>query len=332
MICCIMLRKMRKAAALFLIISALFISTLASGAEYANPDLLADVKMVADNIGNPDWVVIDCRDEHAYGGGHIPGAINLGGACGKVLRDATHRAKKPEDLEKLLGSAGVSMDKHVVVYADAKLITGASVAFWALEQLGHNKVHLLNGGIEAWRDAGKPLDQTEKKLPPAVFKTNVIESRAASTEEVVKIAKGEIRDVIVIDSRTEKEHEGSDIRALRGGYIPNTTINVSHIKTYDVQSGKIHTMDDLETLLGKLDKSKRTIAYCQTGTRSTLIYLELRLMGFRDPSNYDDSWIVYGSNVNYPVANENWYDFMKANEAIKAVEELKKEIAELKNK
>jgi len=327
-----MFRKMRNAAMLFLIISTLFISAVASGAEYANPDLLADVKMVADNIGKPDWVVIDCRDELAYAGGHIPGSINLGGACGKVLRDVTLRAKKTEDLEKILGNAGVDMDKHVVVYADAKLITGASVAFWVLEQLGHDKVHFLNGGIEIWKDAGKSLEKTEKKPAPAVFKAKGIKSRTASTEEMVKLAKGEVKDVNVIDSRTEKEYAGSDIRALRGGHIPNTTMNVSHVRTYEVQTGKVHTMDDLETLFGKLDKNKRTIAYCQTGTRSTLVYLELRLMGFKDPANYDDSWIVYGSNVNYPVANENWYDFVKGNEAIKAVEELKKEIEELKKK
>ena len=327
-----MFRKMRNAAMLFFIISALFIGTYASGAEYANPYLLADVKMVADKIGGPDWVVIDCRDEHAYATGHIPGAISLGGACGKVLRDASHRAKKTEDLEKILGNAGVSMDKHVVVYADAKLITSASIAFWCLEHLGHAKVHFLDGGIEGWMDAGKPLDMTEKKLAPVAFKARVIKSRTASTEEIVKIAKGEVKDVNVIDSRTEKEHAGSDIRALRGGFIPNTTINVSHIKSYYFQNGKIHTMDDLETLFGKLDRNKRTIAYCQTGTRSTLAYLEFRLMGFKDPANYDDSWIVYGSNVDYPAANENWYDFVKINDTIKAVEELKKEIEELKKR
>ena len=91
-------------------------------------------------------------------------------------------------------------------------------------------------------------------------------------------------------------------------------------------------MGSLEALFGKLDKSRRTIAYCQTGTRSTLIYVELRLMGFKDPANYDDSWIVYGSNVDYPVANENWYDYVKVNDALKAVDALKKEIEELKAK
>jgi thiosulfate/3-mercaptopyruvate sulfurtransferase len=219
-----------------------------------------------------------------------------------------------------------------VLYADAHLITSASVAFWIFEYLGHDKVRFLNGGIEAWTDSGKSLEKEAKKLPAEVFRAKGIKSRIATTEEVVKIAKGEIKGVTVIDSRTEKEYGGDDIRALRGGHIPNTTMNVSHVKTYDVQSGKIHSMDDLEGIFGKLDRNRRTIPYCQTGTRSTLIYLELRLMGFKDPANYDDSWIVYGSNVDYPAANENWYDFVKVNDTVKAVEGLKKEIEELKKR
>ena len=314
----------------FFIAVFLFVAAPVHAAEYANPQLLLTPSDVEKNMGRPDWVVIDCRDEKAYGGGHIPGAISLGGACGRVLRDPTHREKKTGDLEKMLGDAGVSMEKHVVLYADAKLITSTSVAFWILEHLGHDKVHVLNGGIEAWHDAGKGLEKESRKLPAETFRAKVVKSRLATTDEVVKAAKGEVKGVNVIDSRSEKEHAGADIRALRGGHIPYTTMNVSHIKTYDVQSGTIHSMDDLESLFGKLDKGKRTIAYCQTGTRSTLTYLELRLMGFKEPANYDDSWIVYGSNVDYPVANENWYDFVKVNDTVKAVEELKKAVEELK--
>jgi len=319
-----------KTALLVFVAAFLAFATAAWGAEYANPQLLANPKLVADNAGKPDWVILDCRDEKHYAAGHIPGAVNLGEACGKVLRDTTLRIKKPADLEKMMGEAGVSMDKDVVVYADAKLITSASVAFWALEYLGHNKVHFLNGGIEAWKAEGRPLDTADVKAQPASFKANVVKNRIAPTAEVLKIAKGETKGVNVIDGRTGKENKGNDIRALRGGHIPNTTMNVSHIDTYDPQTGVIHSMDELEKLYAGLDKSKRTIAYCQTGTRSTLTYLELRLMGFKDPANYDDSWILYGSNVDYPVANENWYDFVKANDAIKAIEEIKKELEEMK--
>ena len=328
--------KKTKVLRLFIAISIalLFVIPSAYSAEYANPQLLVSP---ADIEKNKDkWVVIDCRDDKAYAAGHIPGAINLGGACGKVLRDTTARVKKTGALEKLLGEAGVSMDKPVVVYADTAGITSATVAFWVLEYLGHNKVYFLNGGIDAWEAVGKPLEKSSAVSPlleskaasmlkPAIFTAKVVKSRIATTDEVVKIAKGELKDVNVIDSRSEKEHAGTDIRALRGGHIPNTTIHVSHTDTL-TDEGKIFSAKGLGkmSIFGKLDKSKRTIGYCQTGTRSTLTYLELRLMGFKDPANYDDSWIVYGSNVNYPVVNENWYDFVKANAAIKDVEALKK--------
>lgn len=322
--------KAKKTVFGLLLIVFLFISAVSYGAEYANPQLLVTPSDIEKNKGK--WVVVDCRDDKAYAAGHIPGAINLGGACGKVLRDTTLRIKKTGELEKLLGEAGVSMDKPVVVYADAKLITGATVAFWALEYLGHTDVRFLNGGIEEWQSVGKPLDNTKTKLPPVTFKANVVKNRIATTDEMVRIAKGEIKDVNVIDSRSEKENKGEDIRSVRGGHIPNTTINVSHTDTYHVETGTLYSADGLEMLFGKLDMNKRTIPYCQTGTRSTLTYLELRLMGFKEPANYDDSWIIYGSNVDCPVANENWYDFVKVNDALKKIDALTKEIEELKKR
>ena len=313
---------------LFLVSAFLLISSYSYSAEYANPQLLVTPEYVEKNAGK--IVLLDCRDEKDYAAGHIPGAINLGGACGKVLRDTSLRVKKTEDLEKMFSKAGVGMDKPVVVYADAKLITSATVAFWVLEYLGHDKVFFLNGGIDEWLDSNKKTEEAAAKLPAATFKAKVIKNRIATTAEMVQIAKGETKNATVIDSRTEKEHAGTDIRAVRGGHIPNTIINVSHIKTYDVQTGMIHPRDDLEKLFSSLDKNKRTIAYCQTGTRSTLTYLELRLLGFKEPVNYDDSWIIDGSNMDCPVANENWYDFVKVNEALKAIGGLKKAVEELK--
>jgi len=323
-----MLRDKRLKILSLLVGLLLILSAQAFSAGYANPALLADVKIVADNIAKPDWVVIDCRDKKAYDAGHIPGAIHLGDTCAKVLRDATSRLKTTSALEKILGGAGISMDTNVVVYADVGGITSASVAFWTLEYLGHKKVSFMNGGIESWIDEGKPLDTVETKKPAATFKAEVVEKRLATTAEIVKIVKRGL-DVQLIDSRTPKEYKGEDIRALRGGHIPGTTINVSHTETFTPKTGKILSMEALEGYFGKLDKGTRTIAYCQTGTRSTLTYLQLRLMGFKNPANYDDSWIVYGSNVNYPVKDENWYDFVKANKAIKDVGELEKRVVEL---
>ncbi len=78
----------------------------------------------------------------------------------------------------------------------------------------------------------------------------------------------------------------------------------------------------MQVLNRTLLKGGRIVAYCQTGTRSTLTYLELRLMGFKDPANWDDSWRVYGSDLHAgnPIDAPNgvqYYNFAKVNKSIK---------------
>ena len=75
-----------------------------------------------------------------------------------------------------------------------------------------------------------------------------------------------------------------------------------------------------------LDKDKRVVTHCQTGTRSTMTYLQLRALGFKDPANWDDSWRIYGSTLEYPVEGEQWYNFAGVNKKIKKLE---KKVAEL---
>jgi len=321
-----MFRGIRNITVLFFVIAALmFVTTPGYGSapgygkEYANPHLLVTP---ADIEKHKDWIVLDCRDAAetvdkrtgekipGYADGHIPGAINLGGTCGAVLRtkELSVVFKDPKGnidvakYEKMLGDAGLTRDKTVVVYADTRRITHASVGFWILELLGHKDVRFLHGGIEAWKAAGKKLDIKGTKLKPAKYVAKVDPRKIATTDEVLRIAKSRLKGIQLIDCRTPGEHKGTDVRAKRGGHIPNTTMNVSHTETFDRKTGMIKSMDDLEKLYGKLDKNRRTIPYCHTGARSTLIYLQFRLMGFKDIANYDDSWIVWGNDERLPIA------------------------------
>ena len=82
------------------------------------------------------------------------GAINLGGTCGKVLREKRTATvfRIPQPYEKLLGDAGISNDKStVVVYGDAKGITDATVGFWVLEYLGQKDVRSLTEALRLGR-------------------------------------------------------------------------------------------------------------------------------------------------------------------------------------
>ena len=322
----------------------LLVAGLAGAAGWANPDLLVNPETVKKNIDKANWVVVDARDLKDYAKGHIPGSISLGKRVKKALRDPTSRIfKDVAKYEKLFGKVGIGNDTHVVFYhGDIKTLTDATVGFWVMEYLGHDKVHVLDGGLKAWRNAGNRLakDPTVKK--PKTFAANVVASRYASTDEIVGIATGAITNVQLIDSRSKKEFQGKDMRALRGGHIPNVALNVSHkdtlIKKLDKKTEKKEAtgyidMDVTMKKFASLDKNKRTAGYCQTGTRSTLTYLQLRLMGFKDPANWDDSWRYYSTDLaaNRPVEapnGEQWYNFGGVNKTLKKLTKKIKKLEE----
>jgi len=322
------LQKLQISSAGILLLLLVSWAGIASASSWENPDLLVTPEAVKKNINKDDWVVVDCRSLKDYAKGHIPGAISLGNRCKKALRDPTSRVfADTTKYEKLFGKVGISNDTHVVFYhGDIKTLTDATVGFWVMEYLGHDKAHVLNGGVKAWRKAGNRLDNKPVKKSAKTFKVKLVPSRYSRTGEIVDIAEGRIKDVQLIDSRTKKEYDGKDIRAIRGGRIPNVTMNKSHVDTVlqkkDKKTGKMKPTgyldaDQAHKVFGALDKNKRTVAYCQTGTRSTLTYLQLRLLGFKDPANWDDSWRVYGSSLMYPVAGEQWFNFAKMNKQMK---------------
>jgi thiosulfate/3-mercaptopyruvate sulfurtransferase len=310
---------------------ALVATGAASAAQWENPELLTTPDQLKKGMEKGNWVAVDCRDLGDYAAGHIPGAISFGKRCKKALRDASARVfKDTSKYEKLFGKVGISNDTHVVFYYEGLgTMTDATVGFWIMEYLGHDKAHVLNGGIDAWRKAGNRLDNKPVKLSGATFKANVVPARYSSTNEILDIAEGKAANTQLIDSRSKKEHQGKDVRALRGGHVASTVLNASHKDTLlmkkNAKTSKMEAVAYLDAdaamkAFGSLDKNKRTVSHCQTGTRSTMTYLQLRALGFKDPANWDDSWRIYGSTLAYPVEDEQWYNFDGVNKKIKSME------------
>ncbi len=312
----------------------------AAAAEWANPQLLLSAKDVKGKLDLADWVIVDCQELDQYAKGHIPGAISLGKRCKKALRDKTSRLFSDRSkYEKFLGKVGIGNDTHVVFYGEhlvSDTQRDSAIAFWILEVLGHDKVHVMNGGIDAWKNAGYSLTQKPARKPAKTFTVNYTASRHATTAEMLDFDTVKLKGIQVIDSRSEKEHKGKDIRALRGGHLPNTNINVPLKSTWDkskdpatgdMRDNGFISADRIASLFGSLDKKPRTIGYCQTGSRSGMTYLQLRLLGFNDPANWDESWRVYATHFdNYPVKNEQWFNFDRMRKLEKKVEKLEKKI------
>lgn len=305
--------------------------------------VIVDTDYVVKNKDKPGVVVVDARAAGAYKKGLIAGAVVLGEKSGAVeLRDVDARILPVKKLEKILGDAGIKRDNEIIVYG-SKGDTAPTVVFWILEYLGVEKAKVYMGGIDDWMKAKQHLTNEVRKLPPAQFTAKVRPEVIATTEFVKKSLND--KNVQFLDSRTAKESSGDDIRALRGGHIaavnhvnipyesawadPEAAKKLAEKKVQDRDGMALKDAAGIKELYKGIDPNKEVVAYCQTGTRSTQSYAVLREAGYKKVRNYDDSWIVYGSEPNLPAVNASYYDFVKANAALKKLDALEKKVEEL---
>ncbi len=302
--------------------------------------VIVDTDYVLKNKDRHGVVLLDARGAADYKKGVIPGTTVLSEKPAAVaLRDVDARILPVAALEKILGEAGITRDNEIIVYA-AKGDTASSVPFWILEYLGAEKVKLYNGGIDDWIAGRHPLTNEIKKRPAAKFVAKVRADRLATTDYVRKNLNN--KDVQVLDSRTVKESAGDDIRALRGGHIaavnhvnipyergwmdPEAAAKLAEKKADNRDGMALKDSAGLKSLYQSLDPKKEVVAYCQTGTRSTQSYAVLRELGYEKVRNYDDSWIVWGSNPDLPARNVSYYDFVKVNATLRRIEALERRL------
>ena len=141
-----------------------------------------------------------------YETGHIPGAIflDLDTDLAAAEGPGRHPLPDPADFGDRLEVAGIGDGDDVVVYDDVGGWIAARL-WWMLDDLGHARVHVLDGGLPAWLAAGFPLT-TEPPGPPRRGRlrlrdtwTNVIDRDA--------IAAG-LGGLVLLDARAGPRYRG----------------------------------------------------------------------------------------------------------------------------
>ena len=128
---------------------------------------LVSTKELAAHLGEPQWVVLDCRFDladptagrRAYQAGHVPGAhfadLDQDLARPPARGEGRHPLPDANAFRNRVAQWGVATDSQVVVY-DHSGGGFAARAWWMLRWIGHRDVALLDGGFGAWQDAELP--------------------------------------------------------------------------------------------------------------------------------------------------------------------------------
>lgn len=253
-----------------------------------------------------DVVLIDVRShlqqpqtgKEKYDKGHLPGAFFLDmeeDLSGKVAKHGgNHPLPDVEKLAIILGSLGVYPTSTVVVYDDSNGMFAAR-ALWLLQFVGHPSTMILEGGYQAWMDAGHDVTTAILKRTPTTFIPHVATDEVVSMEEVKNRPK---QTSVLIDSRAYARYIGeSEPLYKKAGHIPGA----KHYFWQDVldESKRWKEAAELKTHFQALKNADEIIVSCGSGISACPNVIALKMAGFTNvklyPGSYSD-WISYEEN------------------------------------
>ena len=270
-------------------------------------DDLVSTQWLADNLGQPDLVVLDAslfmpssgRDARAeYLAAHIPGArfFDI-----EVLSDKSHPAPhmlpRAEEFGSAMEALGVGRDDRIIVYDNSPLRSAAR-GWFMVRHFGADRVAILDGGLEKWVREGRPVESGEPAPRSARF------DATERTGEIVDIAQ--VRSGVgteLLDARSSARFQGSEPDPRPGvaaGHIPGSR-NLPFGQLYH-EDGTFRGPDEIAAAFANagLDPGAAFVATCGSGVTASSLIFAAHLLGNRDTRLYDGSWSEWGADPSTP--------------------------------
>jgi thiosulfate/3-mercaptopyruvate sulfurtransferase len=260
-------------------------------------------------------VIVDCRFTledpqlgcKQYLESHIPGAVYAHldeDLCSPIVPGVTGRHPMPsaEQLADKLGDWGINSSSKIVVYDDAGGAIAAARLWWLLGWLGHYAVAVLDGGWQAWLDAGGATRTGEENKSSSSFIPRIKRSRLIETDEILNHLNDP--DLLLVDSRAEERYLG-EIEPIDpvAGHIPGAILS-PHEEVLDA-AGFFLPADQLRShfkqLLGD-SSAKNTVFYCGSGVTAAQNILAVAHAGLGHSRLYAGSWSEWITDPSRPIA------------------------------
>lgn len=239
---------------------------------------------------------------------HLDGAlfIDMDTQLANIKENAAnggrHPLPTPQQFAETLVSLGITPDSHVIIYDDKNGSNAAARFWWMLKAVGHNKVQVLNGGLQEAEKAGFPIN--DKVVIPqkvAGYSIKNWQLPVADIEEVEKVAQN--NKYMVVDVRSNERYRGeSEPIDLVAGHIPGA-VNVPFTENL-ASNGLFLPAEELKAKYQSLFKDlqqENIIVHCGSGVTACHTLLAIDYAGLTIPKLYVGSWSEW-SRQNKPIA------------------------------
>ncbi len=235
--------------------------------------------------------VLDARTSSAYAAGHLPGAQLY--VWSMMMVPGPGRGRLREDFQGVahtLATLGVDESRPTLVYGSSMAGNGEEGhAAWLLALLGHAEIAMLDGGLDAWRAAGRPVVTSVTSPRVGKFTARVQAGMLAN-----RASLDGSTPVQLVDVRTSTEFKAQ-------GRIAGAT-NVDWRLVMDEQ-GRVRSAARLHGLLSEhgINAAQKMVLVCSNSVRSTFVSAVFSGRGLVNAAVFDGGMNEWSADPSAPI-------------------------------
>ncbi|GAB2669593.1 sulfurtransferase [Gordonia jinhuaensis] len=250
------------------------------------------------------WKLGDDNGLEHYRAAHIPGAIyvDLDTELAAPATEERGRHPLPEigALQDSVRRWGIDADTPVVVYDD-NASQSAARAWWLLRWAGLDDVRILDGGLNAWTQAGYPVATgDEAAATDGTAQLSPGHLPVADIDATARAAAGS--DTVVLDARAPERYRG-EIEPVdrRAGHIPGAVSAPTAANVDD--TGRFRSADQLRRRFADIGVTpgSTVVVYCGSGVTAAHEVAALTQAG-TSAALFPGSWSQWSADDHRPVA------------------------------
>ncbi len=259
--------------------------------------------------------ILDIRDGKDAAGrtpyevGHLPGAVAAPYALWRGPKDNPGKPLDAQALTALLQRLGIDRDTEVVVVHEGKDATdfgAAARVYWTLKTAGLSKLSILNGGVTAWRTAGRPISTDVPQVRPSTFVAQLDTRLIATRDDVVQAQSAQKAKLIDARPKAFFEGETRHVAAKAPGTIAGAS-NLDSAVWFTRGGGAMLAESDVKRLAqaNGIEPGSGTdaVSFCNTGHwAATNWFVMSEMLGEKDVKLYPESMVEW-SRAGLPMAN-----------------------------